>query len=311
MRSQIRIKLDAFIAAHYKQQFVQGLMLALSGTLLVLAGLFLLENQLWLSVHSRTILFFGMWAIIIGVWGALVLQPFLKLRGVGKVISHQEAARWIGNHFPEVSDKLLNLLQLEEMSATSADNDLLLQGIAQKTVAFSNTPFIQALDWLKHKRWVSRLALLLVLLLGFSAYQSAGILNGANRVFHYQTEYVPKAPFSIELLPAKLVVDQGKDLTVNFKVEGSILPESIEILINKQIIRAKKIKSNHFQYRFSSVQSKFDFAIRAMDFDLGNYRVIVNHPPQWQALSAWADYPDYTGKIDGECPSTELLEVPE
>ena len=311
MRSEIRIKLDAFIAAYYKQQFVRGLMLALSSTMLVLVGLFLLENQLWLSVQSRTILFFGMWAIIIVAFGVLVVQPMLKLRGVGKVISHEEAARWIGNHFPEVSDKLLNLLQLEEMSAITAENDLLLQGIAQKTVAFSNTPFIQALDWLKHKRWVTRLALLLALLLGFSAYQSAGILIGANRVFHYQTEYVPQAPFRIKLSPAELVADQGKDLTVNFKVEGSILPESIEILINKQIIRAKKIKANHFQYTFSSVQTQFDFAIRAMDFDLGNYRVIVNHPPQWQAISAWADYPDYTGKMDGECASTELLEVPE
>lgn len=93
---------------------------------------------------------------------------------------------------------------------------------------------------------MSRLALLLVLLLGFSAYQSAGIINGANRVFHYQTEYVPQAPFRIELTPAELVADQGKDFTVNFKVEGSILPESIEILINKQIIRTKKSKQITF-----------------------------------------------------------------
>ena len=311
MRSEIRIKLDAFIAAHYKQRFVRGLMLALSGTMLLLVGLFLLENQLWLSVQSRTVLFFGMWTMIIAAWGVLVVQPLLKLQGVGKVISHQEAARWVGNYFPEVADKLLNLLQLEEMLAITAENDLLLQGIAQKTLAFSNTPFLQALDWLKHKRWVRRLALLLVLLLGFSAYQSAGIFNGANRVFHYQTEYVPQAPFRVELSPSELVADQGKDLTVNFMVEGSVLPESIEILIDNQIIRAKKIKSNHFQYTFPSVQAQFDFAIRAMDFDLGNYHVNVNHPPQWQALSAWADYPEYTGKIDGECASTELLEVPE
>lgn len=132
MKSEIRIKLDAFIAAYYKQQFVRGLMLALAVTLLTLVGLFLLENQLWLSVQSRTILFFGMWAMIIALWGILVLQPFLKLRGVGKVISHEEAARWIGNHFSDVSDKLLNLLQLEDMSATLVENDLLLQGIAQK-----------------------------------------------------------------------------------------------------------------------------------------------------------------------------------
>lgn len=311
MKSEIRIKLDAFIAAYYKQQFVRGLMMALALTLLTLVGLFLLENQLWLSVQTRTILFFGMWTLIVSLWGVFVLQPFLKLRGVGKVISHEEAARWIGNHFSDVSDKLLNLLQLEEMYAHSLENDLLLQGIAQKTMAFSNTPFMQALDWLKHKRWVSRLALLLVLLLGFSAYQSAGIINGANRVFHYQTEYVPQAPFHIELTPAELLVDQGKDLVVHFKVAGSILPENLEVIIDKQVIRAKKIKPNQFQYTFSTVQTAFDFGIRAMDFDLGHYRVNVNHPPQWQALSVWADYPEYTGRSDGECASSELLEVPE
>ena len=311
MRSEIRTKLDAFIAAHYKQQFVRGLMMSLSGTVLLLAVLFLLEDQLWLSVQSRTLLFFGMWSIILGIWGILVLRPFLKLRGVGKLISHEEAAIWIGNHFPAVSDKLLNLLQLEEMFVLSAENQLLLEGIAQKTLAFSNTPFLQALDWVKHKRWIFRLTLFLLLLLGFSAYQSAGILNGANRVFHYQTEYVPQAPFAIHLSPESLWVDQGKDLTVRFDVQGQILPENVELILGKQVIRAKKIKPNQFEYTFREVQSNLDFLLRAMDFELGNYRISVNHPPQWQALTVWADYPDYTGKVDGECPTTELLEVPE
>ena len=311
MRSEIRTKLDAFISAHYKQQFVRGLMLSLAGTVLISSALFLLENKLWLSVSTRTLLFFGMWTLLCTLWGLFVLKPYLKLRGVGKRITHEEAAQWIGAHFSDVNDKLLNLLQLEEMSTLSTENALLIEGITQKTMALSNTPFLQALDWIKHKKWMLRFTWMLLLLLGFSAYQSAEILNGANRVFHYQTPYTPKAPFTVMIQPALLTVDQGQDLVVRFKIQGSVLPDQLELKINNQSIRTKKIQANQFEYTFQHVQTNLDFTVEAMGFELGPWQIQVNHPPQWQKLTVWADYPDYTGRIDGECPSTELLEVPE
>ena len=72
----------------------------------------------------------------------------------------------IGKHFPEISDKLLNLLQLKELSYTMADSDLLETAIMQKTSALSPIPFAKAIDLKQNKKYLKYAAIpLLVLLL--------------------------------------------------------------------------------------------------------------------------------------------------
>ncbi|MBO5843952.1 MAG: hypothetical protein J6Q96_03695, partial [Bacteroidales bacterium] len=59
-----------------------------------------------------------------------------KLLNIGKTISHEDAAKIIGKHFPEVADKLLNLLQLKQQSLNS-DSQILLASIDQRTKELS------------------------------------------------------------------------------------------------------------------------------------------------------------------------------
>jgi hypothetical protein len=47
-----------------------------------------------------------------------VVKPLLKLLKVGKTLTYEQAAKIVGDHFPEVKDKLLNLLQLHFKKAS-------------------------------------------------------------------------------------------------------------------------------------------------------------------------------------------------
>lgn len=51
---------------------------------------------------------------------------------LGKLISHEEAAKIIGTHFTDVKDKLLNVLQLKSQSIGYTDRTLFEASINQK-----------------------------------------------------------------------------------------------------------------------------------------------------------------------------------
>ena len=56
--------------------------------------------------------------------------PFLKLIKLRKGIKYSDAAKIIGDHFKEIDDKLINILELAEMNQ---NNDLVNASIEQKT----------------------------------------------------------------------------------------------------------------------------------------------------------------------------------
>src|SRR5690606_35712821 len=117
---QLLQRLDRFIRKYYLNQLLKGSLL-LAGFLL-LSGLLLLlgEYFLYLPAGLKITL---LSLLLAGAFYALIrfiVLPLLKMQQLGKTLSHQEAAVIIGRHFPEVQDKLLNILQL---SANTGPNE--------------------------------------------------------------------------------------------------------------------------------------------------------------------------------------------
>ena len=73
-----------------------------------------------------------------------MLQWFRLSQG----LTYDQAARIVGEHFPEVKDKLLNTLQLQQQvdNAQGADVTLLAASIDQRTASLRPLPFTQAVD---------------------------------------------------------------------------------------------------------------------------------------------------------------------
>ena len=61
-----------------------------------------------------------------------------------KELNDEEAAKQIGHFFPSVQDKLLNLLQLEQIS--DSDNELIIASIDQKTDELKVVSFEKAVE---------------------------------------------------------------------------------------------------------------------------------------------------------------------
>ena len=58
-------------------------------------------------------MFYSFLAISVAALVGWVFLPLAKYFRLGKIIPHEQAAEVIGNHFGNVKDKLLNVLQLK------------------------------------------------------------------------------------------------------------------------------------------------------------------------------------------------------
>ncbi|MFT4877854.1 MAG: hypothetical protein ACI8XY_000819, partial [bacterium] len=114
-------KLRAFTQKYYQNLLLRGLMVSFS---LLAIGFILfafLEYYGRFGTLTRSFLFWSFTTIstcILIVW---VANPILKLVKLGKRLSDEEAAKIIGKHFPDVADKLLNVIQLKQQNSKNYD----------------------------------------------------------------------------------------------------------------------------------------------------------------------------------------------
>ena len=113
--------------------------------------------------------------IAVGVYVQIV-RPLAKYALVSaQRLSEEQAAAIIGNHFEEISDKLLNLLQLEKMGTEAAHSALLLKSIEQKTEQLRPFAFTDALNWPAVRKNLMRFSAVLLLLIIWGIYDASSI----------------------------------------------------------------------------------------------------------------------------------------
>ena len=127
--SMIQKKLEQFIKKYYTSELIKGTILFFAIGLLYLIITLLIEYYLWLNPFGRTILFWTFVLVETALFVRFITMPLLKLFNIQQGITNEEASKLIGNHFPEVSDKLLNVIQLNQ---NQRESELLLASIDQK-----------------------------------------------------------------------------------------------------------------------------------------------------------------------------------
>ena len=143
---------------------IKGIIYSLALLLSLFLVVALLEYFGYFGTGVRAFLFWFYLVSAVAILCFYVVWPLTKMFRLGKVMSYDEAARIVGGHFPEVKDKLLNLLQLQQQEIAS-DDSLLVSAIEQKTAQLSPLPFHQAIDLKANRRYVKYAAVPLLIVL--------------------------------------------------------------------------------------------------------------------------------------------------
>ena len=296
-RHDILQAIDAFIRKYYKNLLIRGALYAVGIVLTLFLAAVLLEHFGWLSSLARGLIFWIGMAAVAVVLGWFVVRPLLKMGGRGKRISREEAARIIGKHFPEVSDRLLNLLQLMSDQADRSDeSDLLLAAIEQKTVALRPVPFLNAVDLKGNKRYLKYALppLLVVLALLIAAPQV--VTEPSKRIVNYTQVYEKPAPFRFTIEQEALTVWPGHDFELDVSVDGEALPNEVFINIEGRRYKMSKASPTLFQYTFRQVNRSQEFALEAAGVVDGGHVLRMLPDPQVVEFRMLLSYPSYTGR---------------
>ncbi|WP_029331396.1 hypothetical protein [Gillisia marina] len=250
----IKQKLKAFIRRFYLNELLKGSILFLSVWLLYIILILLIEYFFWLSPPYRSVLF---WVFILFSGILLfrfILWPLAKLFKLSKGIDLTDASILIGKHFPEVNDKLLNVLQLK---SSAEQSDLLLASISQKSRELSPIPFKRAVNYRTSLRYLKYAAFPVLIILAIIFTGNSSIFSESyTRVVHYNTAYEPPAPFYFMINANELIVEEGKDFNLEVQTVGNLVPETVAIHFNEEEYYLKNSSQNTFQYAFEGLKKR-------------------------------------------------------
>ncbi|MGB5942556.1 MAG: DUF4175 family protein [Leeuwenhoekiella sp.] len=305
----IERKITAFISKYYKNELIRGTLLfvAIGGAYLLLN--LAIEYFLWLNPLGRTLMFWSFVAVLLVVFVRLIGLPLLRLLKLSKGLGLEDASKMIGEHFPEVSDKLVNVLQLY---SSNTDSELVLASITQKQKELEPVPFSKAVDYRKNFKYLkfALLPVLLFVILGLTSGES--FFGGSySRFVNYDKAYQPPAPFEFLISAEDLRAIEQQPFTINVTTSGEQRPEMVTIKLDDQEYLMKGRGDGSFSFVIQQPTEDLEFYVEANGVRSRDFTLEVIPTPLITKFEMQLNYPAYTGLRDEILQNTGSANVPE
>lgn len=304
----ILLRLEAFTKKYYTQQLIKGVLLFLCLGLLFWLSVLALEYLLWLDQGQRLVLFWGFVGVELFLVYRFILSPLLYLLKVRKGMGPKEASLMIGRHFPQVEDKLYNLLELSQQPQKT---DLLLASIAQRSQRLGTVPFSKAID-LREAFQYARYVLVPLLILGL-LWISGNLLTffgSHQRLVHYDLAYERPAPFRFRLLNESLQVLDNRDLTVEVALEGEVRPEFVYLVSGGERLLLGE-SNGIYRHTFEAPVATERFYLTANGWDSETYAIERLPTPSLLEFNMELEFPPYLKRPAQRVKGSGNATVPE
>lgn len=292
-------KIERFIRKFYLNRLIQG---ALIGLILMIA-LFLIINGIeyfsWLPQKGRLVL------LLLFVLGTLFVAifyfaiPVINLIRFRKKMSDEKAAVIIGKFFPEISDKLLNTLQLSNELSQNSDNQLLIATIEQRTENLKPINFSDAVNLKENYKYLKYFGIAFVILSIALIFIPDFSQKPAQRIINYSQEYVKPLPFEVQLSATEIEVSQGKDAEFHIHVTGERIPDAFyikntDVSGNVSTIRMmNRLNTNDFRFIFKNIYQNEEFFVEGGDYRSQMININVRPNPTMLYYEANLAFPKY------------------
>lgn len=304
----IHEKLQAFIRKYYANEIIKGGIFFLSFGLLYLLLTLAVEHYFWLEPLSRTVLFWLFIGIEFYFLFRFILLPLMKLIGIRKGITNHEASRIIGEHFSEVEDRLLNIIQL---NSADSKNELLAASIEQKSKELSPIKFRRAIVFKSNITYLRYLVVpVMIWFLVWITGNNSVFTNSLNRVVHHQTAFEPPAPFRFIILNDSLETVQDRSYELKYKTEGEVIPENSRVIIGNNSYYAIPDEEGNMTFTFEIPQNDIEFRLQGGSVRSGTYKLKVLSAPKITEFIMVLDYPDYLNKDTDTIRNTGNASIP-
>ncbi len=304
-------KIESFIKKFYLNRLIQG---SLIGTIMLIL-FFLIFNGIeyfsWLSGKIRLILFITAIATFSIILIFYFIIPSVNLIRFRKKMSDKEAAILIGKFFPEIKDKLLNTLQLTDEINDSANNELLLATIKQRTNNLQIFKFSDAVNLKENYKYLKIFGISFTVLITLIIFFPDFSQKPAERIINYDKFYEKPLPFQVSLQTQEVEVTQGDDLEFKIFVKGEKIPESFYVNTSAGTRMMSKLSVNEFSYVFNNIYQSEKFHIKGGEYISPEIRIIVNPSPTLLHYETELIFPKYINRKKESLSGKTRITVPQ
>ncbi|MDR2835178.1 MAG: hypothetical protein LBV69_03115 [Bacteroidales bacterium] len=290
-------KLDDFIKKYYFNKIIKGLLLAFSVYATWYLTIVIAEYFGRFSTTFRTILFVITVLLYVIIFIFMILIPILKLLKIGKTVNYKFVSKLIGKSFPEISDKLLNTIELKEMANSDSGNlEVLNASINQRTITFYPIPFLSAINLKKNIKYLKYLLPTLLIICFLMIFSPNMLTEATERIINFDKYYKTPAPFEFVILNDSLVGRKGQDFALEINTNGKIIPANVTIKYSGNDFFMEKLKNGHFRYIFKNLNNKVNFSFSTLNINSENYSIDVLAAPIIVDFKIVVVPPAYTGE---------------
>ena len=309
-------QIDAFIRKYYANQIIRGILLfalIFGASYLLIIGLEYLGR---FNSFVRAFLFFSFVVVNGLVLIKYILVPLFKLYSFGKRINRYQAAEIIGRFFPEVNDRLLNTLQLNDASQKAVPNIEFIQAsVEQNAKKLSVFSFPSAVDYRENRKYLKYILPIFFIGLLLGVFVPNLYKEGTERLFNYNQTYVPPAPFAFQLENELLKIEQGEDLEINVRItqlqDEESIPDRVYVSSSLGKFLMEKKGRNVFSHTFKKVKQNFQFSFAALGYDSDQFGVDVVGKSGMNNFTAQINLPKYLKMEDQQVNNPGDLVVAE
>lgn len=307
----IEKKLEKVRAKYHRLELYKGIIYFLLIGILYYLIIAVTEYYNYFNTSVRKVFFFSTCIFIFLLFIRYILIPVTKLVFERLRINNTLVNKLIIKVYPELKDKLINVLELKDIKNTTHYSEAILNAaVNQKVKQIIFIDFLKSVDFKTLRSVLLYFITSVVLSVVIYAFDRDIYSESTQRIIHYSKSYYRPAPYHFRLLNNHLKVNKGDNLTIRLQCEGDDIPQIIYINIGENNFLMSNKGSNYFEYLIPSVINPFSFYFTDLKYESFKYGIEILPKPGINYFSLNVSPPAYTNLPESVVENVGDLQIP-
>ena len=286
-------KLNSYIRKFYLYQLIRGIILFI---LLIIAYYSLVSTLEYINYFNPDIKL--LIVVVTLLFTLLILIYFLvlpgiKLLGIGRRLTYYDVSSQLSSTYPEIKDKLINIIELENESSSIYSPELKEASIDQKINELKIFSFSDSIKFKDLKIVFSLLVSVFILFLTAFLWTPDFFKESSVRLIHFQQKFEKPAPYSFDLENKDMEIVTGESVELKLRCSGKDLPEMMYINFSGNNYLMTR-EDGLYKYTVENVNSSISFYFTDKKYVSEIYKIIVLNKPFISSFSVDIQPPSYT-----------------
>jgi len=307
----INSKLNLFSKKFYFNKVLSGALFFLLFWIILSLLFLFLEYVLYLNPNIK--LFSIICYVLMSFFSFFyfIIIPLLKYFGVLRGLSKRKINSIIVEFFPEIKDKLLNII---ELSSYSNDNvyseELLIASIDQKISEIRFIDFNKAISIKQYSKFFFFLiGAFLISILIF--YVNPKFYNEASyRIVNYKMTFQKPLPYNFSILNESLFIGKGDDFNLKVTINGLKENDPVNLIMSGKTYLMKRDSIGYYSYNFNNINNDIYFQFSINNFSSQIFKIEILEKPILNNFSAFLSKPGYTSLKNEEISNITEISLP-